>query len=40
MTLSVSELQERVAAQFSDVQQVDESIIRFTKKSGESVYLQ
>jgi len=35
MTVSVSELQERVAAQFSDVQQVDESIIRFTKKSGE-----
>ncbi len=38
MTLSVSELQERVAAQFSDVQQVDESIIRFTKKSGEKPF--
>jgi len=38
MTLSVSELQERVAAQFSDVQQVDESILRFTKKSGEKPF--
>ncbi len=38
MTLSVAELQERVAAQFSDVQQVDESIIRFTKKSGKNPF--
>jgi hypothetical protein len=38
MTLSVSELQERVATQFSDVQQVDESIIRFTKKSGKNPF--
>ena len=38
MTLSVSELQKRVASQFSDVQIVDESIIRFTKTSGKNPF--
>lgn len=36
MTLNISQLRERVAAeQFSDVEQVDNSIIRFIRKAGE-----
>jgi recombinational DNA repair ATPase RecF len=35
MTLSISQLRDRVAARFPDVEQVDESIIRFTRKAGE-----
>jgi DNA repair exonuclease SbcCD ATPase subunit len=35
MTLNISQLRERVARQFSDVEQVDDSIIRFTRKAGE-----
>ncbi|MGC2519697.1 MAG: AAA family ATPase [Burkholderiales bacterium] len=35
MTLNISQLRERVAARFPDVEQVDDSIIRFTKKAGE-----
>lgn len=35
MSISISQLRERVAAQFTDVEQVDESIIRFTRKMGD-----
>jgi len=35
MTLNIAQLRERVAARFSDVEQVEDSIIRSTKKSGE-----
>lgn len=35
MTLNIAQLRERVAALFSDVEQVEASIIRSTKKSGE-----
>ena len=35
MTLNISQLRERVAARFPDVEQVDDSIVRFTKKAGE-----
>jgi len=35
MTLNISQLRERVVARFSDVEQVDDSIIRFTRKAGE-----
>jgi len=36
MTLNISQLRERVtAAHFSDVEQVDDSIIRFTRKAGK-----
>ncbi len=35
MTLNIAQLRERVATRFPDVKQVDDSIIRFTKKEGE-----
>ncbi|MBZ5669477.1 MAG: hypothetical protein LAO04_07100 [Acidobacteriia bacterium] len=35
MTLNISQLCERVAKQFSDTEQVDDSTIRFTRKAGE-----
>lgn len=35
MTVNISQLRERVARQFPDVEQVDDSIIRFTRKAGE-----
>src|SRR5215470_4728912 len=35
MTLSINQLRERVAQHFSDIQQVDESIIRCTRSLGE-----
>jgi exonuclease SbcC len=36
MTLNISQLRDRVtAAHFSDVDQVDDSIIRFTRRAGE-----
>ncbi len=38
MSLSTAELRDRVAKQFSDVEQVNDSIIRFTRKAGESPY--
>lgn len=38
MSLSISKLRERVAARFPDVEQVDDSIIRFTRKAGEAPF--
>ncbi len=35
MSISISQLRDRVAAQFKDVEQVDESIIRYTRKMGD-----
>lgn len=35
MSLTISQLRERVAAQFSDVQQVSDSVVRFTRKAGD-----
>lgn len=35
MTLSMAELRERVASRFSNVEQVEDSIIRFTRKADE-----
>src|SRR5713101_6621041 len=35
MNLSIAQLQERVAARFTDVEKVDNSIIRFTRKAGQ-----
>ena len=35
MSLTVSGLRERLSAQFADVQQVDDSVIRFTRKAGD-----
>jgi ABC-type lipoprotein export system ATPase subunit len=35
MSVSISDLRERVATQFSDVEQVDKSIIRGTRKMGD-----
>lgn len=35
MSISISQLRERVAAQFKDVEQVDETIIRYTRKMGD-----
>lgn len=38
MTISVSQLRDRVAVLFPDVEQVDDSVIRFTKKVGDQPY--
>jgi len=38
MSLSISQLYDRVTVQFPDAEQVDDSIIRFTKKMGEQPY--
>lgn len=38
MSLNIEKLKERVAVRFSDIQQVDDSIIRFTKKAGQEPY--
>jgi len=38
MNLAVSQLRDRVAAQFSDVEAVGESIIRFTRKAGDLAF--
>ena len=38
MTLSISQLRDRVAVQFPDVEQVDDSVIRFTKRVGDQPY--
>jgi exonuclease SbcC len=35
MSISISQLRERVAEQFKNVEQVDESIIRYTRKMGD-----
>jgi len=35
MSISISQLRKRVAEQFKDVEQVDESIIRYTRKLGD-----
>jgi len=35
MTLNITQLRERVAKRFSDFEQVDDTIIRFTRKAGE-----
>src|SRR5713101_154755 len=35
MTLTVSQLRDRVASRFPDVEQVGDSVIRFTRKAGE-----
>ncbi len=35
MSLTVPGLRERLSAQFADVQQVDDSVIRFTRKAGD-----
>lgn len=38
MSLNINEIKERIVAQFADVQQVEGSIIRFTRKAGERPY--
>jgi recombinational DNA repair ATPase RecF len=38
VSLNIDKLKERVAVRFSDIQQVDDSIIRFTKKAGQEPY--
>lgn len=38
MSLNIEKLKERVAGRFSDIEQVDDSIIRFTKKAGQETY--
>ncbi len=38
MIISVSQLRDRVAVLFPDVEQVDNSVIRFTKKVGDQPY--
>lgn len=38
MSLSIAQLRERVASRFSDFEQVDDSVIRFTKKAGERAF--
>jgi hypothetical protein len=38
MIISVSQLRDRVAVLFPDVEQVDDSVIRFTKKVGDQPY--
>ena len=38
MSLNFNEIKERVAAQFADVQQIEDSIIRFTKKADQKPY--
>jgi len=38
MTLAIKDLKERLSAQFTDVQQVDDSIIRFTKTAGKQPF--
>jgi hypothetical protein len=35
MSINISQLRKRVAAKFKDVEQVDESIIRYTRKMGD-----
>lgn len=38
MSLNIEKIKERVASHFSDIQQVEDSVIRFTKKSGQKSY--
>ena len=38
MSLNFNEMKERVAAQFDDMQLVEDSIIRFTKKADQKSY--
>lgn len=38
MSLNFNEMKERIAARFDDMQLVDDSIIRFTKKEGQKPY--
>src|SRR5229473_372959 len=35
MSMNISQLRKRVTAQFKDVEQVDESIVRYTRKMGD-----
>ncbi len=38
MSLNIAQLKERVASRFSDFEQVEDSVIRFTKKAGEHAF--
>ena len=38
MTLNIAQVRERVAKRFSDFEQVDDSVIRFTKKDGDQPF--
>ncbi len=38
MTLDITQLRERVATRFPDVEQVDDSVVRFIRKTGESPF--
>jgi hypothetical protein len=38
MTLNIAELRDRMALRFSDVEQVDESVIRLTRKSHDQPF--
>jgi len=38
MSMNISQLRERVAGQFKDVEQVDESILRYTRKMGDLAF--
>jgi len=38
MTLNIAQVRERVAKRFSDFEQVDDSVIRFTKKAGDQPF--
>jgi exonuclease SbcC len=38
MTLNIAQVRERVAKRFTDFEQVDDSVIRFTKKAGDQPF--
>ena len=38
MTLNITQVRERVAKRFSDFEQVDDSVIRFTKRAGDQPF--
>lgn len=38
MTLSISEVRDRVAARFPDVEEVDDSVLRFTRRAGKAPF--